>query len=369
MDSKLVYIPVFKGLQEELKVLRTFDFGDRIYPCLEIIKELDRLPPTPKKPRILVKPQKLKSFEDVYVPLIRSIKAMKVFVDLPVQIKEHRNMNDETLMFLRTVVAVRDKRTEYLKKLSLLKDKVVPIITSYYERTNERNSILLQESDLRNIFDSLAFRTTYDNLSRDIVQISTIARSNDYLIVDCDGIDIHCSEDENSEFIEKIAKLNCTIIIHRNPIPQTVTNSGLDHGKAVENVDNSLLQVYKDLGGNCFSDYGGIKKHSLNKGGSISPGFIYYDATTNIFYGFKSTNKVLVEFERIIVPAIISSSATQRMQSHKIDFLGNDNLGWTIINRIQKRDESGQNAGKFKRVGLEHYLHCLKLKIAAGEFD
>ena len=41
MGKLLKYMPVLRVRQEEVKVLKSFDFGNRIYPCLEIIKELD----------------------------------------------------------------------------------------------------------------------------------------------------------------------------------------------------------------------------------------------------------------------------------------------------------------------------------------
>ena len=130
-----------------------------------------------------------------------------------------------------------------------------------------------------------------------------------------------------------------------------------------------MLRIYKSLGGNCFSDFCGIKKHSLGKGGSVSPGFIYYDAVRNEFYGYKSELKEWSELEDTIVPAILSSAVTERMFQHELDFLGTENFGWNTINRIQLRSESGKSAAKFKRIGIEHYLHCLQTKINAGNFN
>ncbi|MBK9730018.1 MAG: hypothetical protein IPO83_01815 [Chitinophagaceae bacterium] len=69
------------------------------------------------------------------------------------------------------------------------------------------------------------------------------------------------------------------------------------------------------------------------------------------------------------MPAVIASEATQRMKEHSLDFLGSDNKGWSIINKIHQGLEKGNSAAKFKRIGMEHYLHCLKCRIANHDFD
>lgn len=73
-------------------------------------------------------------------------------------------------------------------------------------------------------------------------------------------------------------------------------------------------------------------------------------------------------FVTIIVPAIMNSIATSRMKAAKLDYLGEANMGWKIIENIHKAIEPGQSAAKFKRIGMEHYLHCLREKINDGAF-
>ena len=78
------------------------------------------------------------------------------------------------------------------------------------------------------------------------------------------------------------------------------------------------------------------------------------------------------EFERTIIPAVIKSEAANRMQKHSLDYLGSDNEGWRIIKNIERGvllGESGKSAAKFKRISMEHYLHCIKSKISNGDFD
>lgn len=368
MDVK--YVPMLRVRQQEVSVLKSFDFGARIYPCLEIIKELDRQPPKPKanaKPS--AKPKKIKKFEEVYLPLIKEIKAEKVFVDLPVHLKDSSAMKKDTLGFLRTVVALRAKRTEYIKRLSPLADKIIPVISTYHGRTGERNSIKIQESELRPPFKTMAFRTFPDSFFNDISQIEAVAKKTDFIIMDWGDSILDLTDDDQQDIVDKLKTVKCNVIIHRNSIPKSITNVGLVHNSKVRQIDNSLLDKFSSFAGKIFSDYSGIKKDEIGNGGTISPGFTFYDAVENSFYGYKGARKDLSEFELTIVPGVISSSATRRMGAHALDFLGTSNIGWKMINRISSKLEPGKSPGKFKRIGVEHYLYCLKLRIENGDFD
>lgn len=373
-------MPVLRVRQEEVKVLKSFDFGDRIYPCLEIIKELDR-EPRKVSPKSSIKPKKQKTFENVYLPIIRSIEAERVFVDLPVHLKPDRHMKKPTILFLRKVVANREKRTEYLKKFIPVASIVIPVISTYSEVTGERGSITLQENDIRPFFNTIAFRIFFNTFSRDITQIKALIHSDDYVMMDWGEMELDLDDGDIQDVVEELEKLDCNVIVHRNPFPKDITNSGLDHGKIIDTIDNSLLNIYKKLAGSGFSDYVGIKKDNISDGGVISPGFIYYDAINNIFYGYRykygshkkgQPKPRLEEFETTIIPAVIRSDATKRMQAHSLDYLGFYNEGWRIIKNIELGlpiGESGKSPSKFKRISMEHYLHCIRIKISNGDFD
>jgi len=345
-------MPLFRGRQQEILVLKSFDFEDRIYPCIEIIKELPRKPP---KPRESAKPnfnKKRKTFESEYLELIGSIKAKKIFIDLPVQLKTEKNMPDEVIDFLTRVVRKRELRTEYIKKLTPYANKVIPIISSFYDVNREQGSISKQEKELRPIFPNLAFRCFSLNTLRDIDLIQQVAKDNDYLLMDWEEIEL--DQDEQIEVISELKKMKCTVIIHRNPFPLNLTNSGLKHGKIVESIDNSLHDTYSKFAGHCFSDFAGIKK-GISEGGMISPGFVYYDAVDNTFYGFRYKNgghkrgetpPDISEFETTIVPAIIACEATMRMQSHSFDYLGASNMGWKTIKNIELGENNGGQSWK-----------------------
>ncbi|MDC9722248.1 MAG: hypothetical protein PSN34_05680 [Urechidicola sp.] len=384
MSTLLKYMPIFRVRPQETKVLKSFDFGERIYPCLEIVKELDRVNSKKKKdPQIsLFGSKKEKSFEDVYIPIIKSIKANKVFIDLPVHLPQSRNTKPPTLLFLRTVVTNREKRTEYLKRLKPVASKIIPVISSYLQVNGEGDSISLQEKEIRNDFKTLAFRTFIETFHQDIQQIKKSVKPNDYIIMDFENNELDETDGDIQDIVEDFKNLNCNIVIHHNQIPEDITMTGLNHGNMIDTIDNSLPYIFKQFAGHCFSDYVGIKKDNITSGGVISPGFLFYDAVTNNFFGFRykngghkkgETKPDLIEFETTIVPAVIASKSTERMQSDSLDFLGVGNKGWEIISNIQLGEnnggESGKSPAKFKRISMEHYLHCIKLKISNGDFD
>ncbi len=288
MSTQLKYMPILRGRQEEFKVLKTFNFEDRIYPCLEIIKEVIRKEPKSRKgSKNPPKLKKKKLFEDDYIPFIRNINAKHVFVDLPIHLNGTTNMKLDTLTFLRSVILNRERRTKYIKKLIPLGPKVIPVISTYSEVTGERGSITLQEREIRPYFGTLSFRTFLNTFPRDIHQIRDLVQRNDYIIMDWGDTKLDSNDGDLQDIVEDLLKLDCNIITHRNPFPKDITMVGLDHGKIVDAIDNSLLDKYEEFAGSCFSDYAGIKKDNIGKGGVISPGFIFYDAVENNFYGYR----------------------------------------------------------------------------------
>src|SRR5687768_7751750 len=134
MPTNLMYMPVLRLRQEEQKVLTSFDFGPKIYPCVEIIKEVDRLPPTTRKGKKLP-PKNQKTFEEVHLPIIAAIKANRVFIDIPVHMVVNKRVKPEVVRFLTKVAGNRKERTDYLIKLQSLAGKIIPVISTYAQRT------------------------------------------------------------------------------------------------------------------------------------------------------------------------------------------------------------------------------------------
>lgn len=367
------YIPVFRLRQQEKKVLTTFDFGTDIYPYVEIFKYFEQLPRIPKAGS-KTKPKEPKKFHEIYLPTLRKIKSDRVFVDLPVHLKVTSKMKKEVIEFLRGVVGKRDVRTSYLLSLRSESDKIIPVISTYSQRTGEPNSIKLQESDLRPSFNTLAFRTSGITFSNDMVQIKAVLQQQDFLIVDLEERCLANSDDmEAIEFMLDYIKTfsGCHVVLMNSPIDHRITNTGLDHGKKIEGVDNSLMEKFDIYGANSFADQAGIKRDVVESGGGISPGFIYYDAVQNSYYGFKGLKRVkptLDDLREIIVRDVLSCEATERMNRAALEYLNGENIGWQMLEDMWSGIEPSKSQAKFKRIAMEHYLHCIKTKIHSGYF-
>lgn len=374
MNRSPVYIPIFRLRQEEQKVLLNFDFRPNIYPYVEIVKELDvvrKQSTKKKKDGTLPKPPKVKTFEQIHLPVIAGVKSAKVFVDLPVHFVERRGAKPVVIDFMTSVVNNRQMRTSFMKKFGVLSDKVIPIISTYFHKSNEQNSIILQEVDLRPVFVSIGFRTSINTYKNDLIQIKQIAKDQDFLLLDLENCEVDATDPEISEMMERLADFNnCPLYLLRSALDKEMTNKGLNNGQVIHSADNSLLYQFKHLGGVGFGDYVGIKRDDLQDGGTISPGFVFYDATANNFYGFKGADKKpkLEDFLEIIVPNVLSCSATGRMGSSGRLYLSNENKGWKMLNDMIVGTEPSKSQGKFKRISMEHYLHCMKIMIESGDF-
>ncbi|HSZ72890.1 MAG TPA: hypothetical protein VK750_09445 [Cytophagaceae bacterium] len=359
MATNLKYIPVFRTRQQEILVLSTFEFEKRIFPLIEIIKEKDRANSTA-------------TFVECYQKIITSIKAEKVFVDLPIYLKESGSMQDEVLAFSRSIISNKENRTQRLIDIGKMNNKVIPVISSYVSKTGEADTLKPQFDLLVPHFDSIAIRMFIPSFDTDLPEVTRLLRASDYLIIDLDTITPNTKTPVFKKLIEKLNAITiCPKIILKSAINSDIQNTLMEHGSIIYEADNSQIETYRDFGAIAFGDYVGIKKDDLTAGGTISPGFIFYDATENSFYGFKGLGKddrTLADFENIIVPAVIESAAAKRMAPPLL-YLSDENKGWQTINKISRKEESGKSQAKFKRIAMEHYLHCIRTNIRGGEYD
>lgn len=357
MDKNLIYMPTFRYRQQEGYVLNSFNFGENMYPLIEIVKAQDRKTKTPK------------DFAQVYLKAIQNIKANRIFIDLPIYLKQARNVKPEVNDFIIRVISNLEKRCEYLNKLSAEKNKIIPVISSYYEKNRALNTITAQEKILRANYDRIAFRIYINSFEEDFSEIQKIVTTNDYLIIDLDKLHPFINKTLKPIFEDIISFNKCTKILLRSAINSDIENVKLDHGKVVKEVDNSHIEnsIFQNLGCNAVGDYVGIKKDNLTSGGSISPGFIYYDAIDNKYFGYKAKLKgELQEFQDTIVPDVLSSQSTINMLNIKPPFLTEDNWGFRTLYNINKGNESGKSQSKFKRISMEHYLFCMQSLIDRG---
>ncbi len=283
MPTNLKYMPTFRARQQEILVLKSFDFGQNMYPCVEIVKEYDRER----------KEANQRTFQEIYSELIQEITAQKVFVDLPVSLKESGSVQDEVIAFSRRVISNQERRTEYLLKLSALSQKIIPVVSSFLIKTGEVNTITPQVNSLRASFPSIAFRTFIATFEADWEEITQVATANDYIIMDLESLPPYpTSPILRTKIVPSLLAFNtCPKIILRSAINSEIQNVSLDHGNVIYEADNSLLDTYPNFHAQAFGDYAGIKKDDMTAGGTISPGFIYFDVTENQFYGFKANIK------------------------------------------------------------------------------
>src|SRR5690606_1701648 len=80
-------------------------------------------------------------------------------------------------------------------------------------------------------------------------------------------------------------------IIIRSALNSDIKNVGLNHNDVISEADNSLIETFERENFDAFGDYAGIKKDDMTAGGTISPGFIFYDPYDNLYYGFKAEEK------------------------------------------------------------------------------
>ncbi len=360
MDTNLIYMPTFRVRQQETLVLKSFDFGNKMYPLLEIVKEHDRAR----------KVDTQRSFEDIHNELINDIQAQHVFVDLPVYLKQSGSVKDEVISFSFSVINNLEKRCEYLNKLSISNPKAIPVISSYLLKTGQVDTIERQFELLSGNFERLAYRFFPLSFALDFPIAQEFIRPDDYIIIDLDQITPYPKSPPLRPIVHALKTFKgCCKILLRSAINTDIQNVKLDHGQVVFEADNSHIDIdiMEEFGVNATGDFVGIKKDDLTAGGTISPGFIYYDATENQYYGYRADIKELSQFENKIVPDILNSSATVRMLKNTPPFVSPLNPGYNTLLEIQARKESGRSQAKFKRIAMEHYLYCLGIKIQSNQ--
>jgi len=353
MPSNLLYMPTFRARQQEMIVLRAFDFGTRMFPLVEIVKEKDRS-------------NSQRTFHEIYSELIRDIHADKVFVDLPTYIRDASGMQDEVVSFNRTVLSNLDNRLARFNLFTAQCEKMIPVVSTLLIKTGELNSITRQFQNLKQTFPSVAIRTFTNTFNSDLAEIRSLLTADDFLIYDIhEGVSLTNPVIKKDRAVLDALTLPWKVGL-RSAINPDIQNVRLNHKDIVYEADNSLLEMFsQQLHFNAFGDYVGIKKDDLTSGGTISPGFILYNPVDNLYYGYKGDVKNLAEFETTIVPAVLDSQVAAAIRAANPDYLNDQNEGWNTLLRIRD-GETGKSQAKFKKISMDHYLHCIKIAIASG---
>lgn len=354
MEASFVYMPVFRVRGQELDLLKGFEFGNKICPYIEIVKEKDR-------------PRKM-SYATLFRSLITAIRSNTVFVDIPIHFRLATDTHPDVIKFLTPMRSV-ENRIRGLSALAPL-DKMVPVISSYHTITGETGTIKKQVEKLRPTFPRLAFRITAKDpgFESEMDQVEPYLTGADHLIVDFEDDFIDLNSDHIKDINKRLSNFSlCPVVILRSAIPNEIKYKNFEDDEEIPETDNRLLRHYKSFGASAFGDYAGIKKDLLPKSGGsekIVYGCIYYDGSNNSYYGYKGSSPGYAALKDSVIPMVIQSKATQRMRESGLDFLSGANRGWKLLH-----NPAIGRPGDLKRVSMEHYLHCIKTLIEAGKFD
>ncbi|TXE03078.1 beta family protein [Algoriphagus aquimarinus] len=352
MSSTLKYVPVFRARQQEILVLKETDFGNSIYPMVEVIKEKDR------------KNNQQSSFE-IYSDLIGSISSDYVFLSLPNYIKLSNSTQSDVVTFSRIVLESVSGRVDFLGQFRAI-ERVVPVISSLLNLLGEADTIRRQSEELVGKYSKIAYMTSPDSFEEDLVEIEQFIRNgSDFFIYDLGTVSPTNPIFRKHNRVLRDRFKSVTKIIIRSALNSDIKNVELDHNDVISEADNSLIESFERELFDAFGDYAGIKKDDMSAGGTISPGFIFYDPYDNLYYGFKAEVKKLEQFKDFIVPAVLGSAAYNRLD-HDYSTFVEGNPGVQMLRDILSGVENGKNQAKFKKIAMLHYLHCMKVWIDEG---
>ena len=348
------YFPVLRSRQQEIDVLEQFDFGDRIVPLVEIIKEKAR------------SNQKADGHDD-YAETFKAIRSDKVLIDLPIYLDPTVSTATEVRSFFLRTISSLEERVSYYEHYRALSPKVIPVISILQPHSDEAETLITQFNRLSPIFPQLAFRLYIGNFDLAIQELNKLnLRPNDLILYDIDTTDLTNPLVKVQRKAMDTVHKNIFKVVIRSAINTDIQNVRLNHGDIIPEANNSLLELYKAYGFPAFGDFAGVKKDDITSGGTISPGFIFYSPEDNLYYGYKGNTKSLDEFEKTIVPAVLNSEIVTNWVKEDSPYIkGNPGLDRLI--RINNGLESGKSQAKFKWISIMHYLHCIKVKIERGE--
>lgn len=349
MSSTLKYVPVFRARQQEILVLKETDFGNSIYPMVEVIKEKDR------------KNNQQSSFE-IYNDLINSITSEYVFLSLPNYIKLSNSTQTDVVTFSRMVLESVAGRVDFFGQFIAI-ERVVPVISSLLNLLGEADTITRQSKELVGKYSRISYMTNPDSFEEDLAEIDQCIRNgSDFFIYDLGTVSPTnpIFRKHNRELRERFPGV--TKIIIRSALNSEIKNVELVHNDVISEADNSLIESFERESFDAFGDYAGIKKDDMTAGGTISPGFIFYDPYDNLYYGFKGEEKELDQFKNFIVPAVLKSDPFLRLEKDYTSFV-EGNPGIKMLRDILSGDENGRNQAKFKKIAMLHYIYCMKVWI------
>lgn len=147
-----------------------------------------------------------------------------------------------------------------------------------------------------------------------------------------------------------------SVIVNSNR-PPDMYNKNIIDGEPIEEIDNSLLEMYKmnSYKFDGFGDYACITNVLPTSGGSISPAGIYYSIDNNFFVGYRGKTPSLSEFQQHIAPAIYKSEYWDEYSNHH----HKNCPGCNKIKLIATGKESGKSQALWKGITMSHYIFAV----------
>ena len=216
-------------------------------------------------------------------------------------------------------------------------------------------------ADLKLLYESfscVALRITPSQFNKINGFTSIILKNGDYLILDIDS-KVHTNPAFKKiyrEIIETKKNKGFKSVLLNSNRPQNLYNKNIVDGEPIEEIDNSLLEMYSlsTYKFDGFGDYACISNTLPTTGGAISPAGIFYSLEGNFFVGYKGRTQSLSEFNEHIAPSIMSSPFwAEYTEAHH-----NECPGCRKIMKIVDGD-SGRSQGMWKGITMSHYIYTV----------
>ncbi len=341
-----MYIPVMKNRTIEMSVLKDLinvGLSNNTIPMIEIIQERSR-----------------SNLNKDYIQEIQEIfenGKNKFLLDIP-KINITGSTAEPVQKFMTRVNRQRNFCFDQIK-MCINIPGIIPVL-SYNNREIPSLDVLFEDMDeLHNCFSKIAVRMTpthYNKIGEDCLQR---LNRDDIFILDIDDKG-HMNPAfklvyKNIHTYKKTGGF-VSVILNSNR-PSTMFNKNIIDGEPIEDIDNSLLEMYSmaQYKFDGFGDYACSTNTLPSTGGTISPAGIYYSKENNFFVGYKGRTPTLSEFPTYIAPEIFRSEYWNEYdEDHHIHC-----PGCSKIKSIIQGEESGKSQAIWKGICMNHYIYTV----------
>ncbi|MFA5448306.1 MAG: hypothetical protein WC233_08520 [Sphaerochaeta sp.] len=340
-----MYVPILKNRAIEISVIKELVEGNltnNTIPLFEIVQEKSR-----------------SNSKKTYIDELREIFSKsrnRFLIDFP-QLDVTAATSDSMRNFLIQVNRNKDFIFEQFNQCKNI-DNAIPVISFRKNDLVSSEQINERIHKLRQDFTNLALRLTPSQASEQTL-LELRLQEGDMVILDIDD-NSHTNPifKINYKALRELKRTHAIrTIIANSHRPTSMLNKNIRDGLPIEEIDNSLLELYKTntYGFDGFADYASVTKTLPTTGGSISPAGVYYSFESNYFVGFRGETSLLNEFQDHIAPAIINSPYWREFSDHHHDQCP----GCRKIKDIKEAIQSGKSQGLWKGITMSHYIYTL----------